>query len=105
MFHHFLYTGFSDYDALVAFYEELLEEDAKAVRQWRGGKTPEEYDAEAKCGRKFKLPLLEQFFLTDTVTAWAVGARYCTSISDLAVHRQQNFCYLGKSHVQHSQVN
>ena len=66
MFHHFLYTGFSDHDALMAFYEELLEEDAKAMRQWRGGKTPEEYDAEAKCGHKFKLPLLEQFFLTLT---------------------------------------
>ena len=41
----------------------------------------------------------------DTVTAWAVGARYCTQISDLAVHRQQNFCYLDKSNVPHSQVD
>ena len=30
------YTGFSDYKTLLAFYEEILESDAKVMRQWEG---------------------------------------------------------------------
>ena len=35
---HF-YTGFPDYDTLLAFYGTVLEEDAKVMRQWRSGKS------------------------------------------------------------------
>ena len=37
--------------------------DAKVMRQWRSGESKESY-SEMKSGRNFKLPLLEQFFLT-----------------------------------------
>lgn len=30
------YTGFPDYGTLVIFYEEILESDAKVMRQWDG---------------------------------------------------------------------
>ena len=54
------YTGFPDY---VIFYEEILEADAKVMRQW-DGKTYSESYSEVKCGRHSKLLLLEQLFLT-----------------------------------------
>lgn len=57
------YTGFPDYPTLLAFYETLLEADAKVMRQWDGKNSKDNYD-EVKCGRTCKLPLLEQFFLT-----------------------------------------
>ena len=57
------YTGFQDYATLFAFYETILEADAKVMRQWDGKNSKDNYD-EVKCGRTCKLPLLEQFFLT-----------------------------------------
>ncbi|XP_065894872.1 uncharacterized protein [Dysidea avara] len=57
------YTGFSDYNTLIAFYEEVLESDAKVMRQWEGKNSKDDYD-DTKTGRTCKLPLLEQFFLT-----------------------------------------
>jgi len=57
------YTGFSDCNTLSAFYEEILESDAKVMRQWEGKNRKDEYD-DIKIGRACKLPLLEQFFLT-----------------------------------------
>ena len=59
---HF-HTGFPNYDTLLAFYKDVLEDDAKVMRQWRSGESKESY-AEIKSGRNSKLPLLEQFFLT-----------------------------------------
>ena len=59
---HF-YTGFPNYDTLITFYRTILEPDAKVMRQWRSGESKDNY-AEIKIGRNFKLPLLEQFFLT-----------------------------------------
>lgn len=57
------YTGFSDFQTLTAFYEEVLESDAKVMRQWEGKNSKDDYD-DIKAGRACKLPLLEQFFLT-----------------------------------------
>ncbi|XP_065901947.1 uncharacterized protein [Dysidea avara] len=57
------YTGFSDYETLMAFYEELLESDASVMRQWNGKRSKCDYD-EVKVGPACKLPLVEQFFLT-----------------------------------------
>lgn len=45
------------------FYKDVLEDDAKVMRQWRSGESKESY-AEIKSGRNSKFPLLEQFFLT-----------------------------------------
>ena len=57
------YTGMPDQDILMAFYEEVLEDDAKVMRQWEGKRSKDCY-ADNKPGRHHKLPLLEQFFLT-----------------------------------------
>jgi len=57
------YTGIPDYATLMIFYEELLEEDAKVMRIWKGKHCKDDFD-ELKCGRSQKLPLLEQFFMT-----------------------------------------
>lgn len=57
------YTGFTDYETLIAFYEEILEPDASVMRQWRGQKSERDY-SETKVGSTCKLPLIEQFFLT-----------------------------------------
>lgn len=57
------YTGFPDHITLLAFYEEILESDAKVMRQWDGKRCKGNYD-ELKCGRICKLPLMEQFFMT-----------------------------------------
>ena len=57
------YTGFPDHITLLAFYEEILEADAKVMRQWEGKRCKDSYD-DMKCGCSYKLPLLEQFFLT-----------------------------------------
>ena len=59
---HF-YTDFPNYDTLITFYRTVLEADAKVMRQWRSGQSKDSY-ADIKIGRNFKLPLLEQFFLT-----------------------------------------
>ena len=56
-----LYTGFLDYETLIAFYEEILEPDASVMRQWSGKRSEFDYD-EAKVGPSYKLPLIEQFF-------------------------------------------
>lgn len=52
------YTGFQDSDTLTAFFEEVLQEDAEVMRQWRGAKSPDDYK-EPKSGRKCKLSFLE----------------------------------------------
>ena len=57
------YTGFPDHLTLLAFYEEILESDAKVMRQWEGKKYKDNYD-EVKYGHMCKLPLLEQFIMT-----------------------------------------
>ena len=57
------YTGFPDHITLLAFYEEILESDAKVMRQWEGNRCKDSYD-DVKIGRACKLPLLEQFFMT-----------------------------------------
>ncbi|XP_065890698.1 uncharacterized protein [Dysidea avara] len=56
------YTGFVDYETLMAFYE-MLESDALVMRQWSGRRCGSNYD-DVKTGPKYKLPLKEQFFLT-----------------------------------------
>ena len=48
---------------LIAFYEEILEPDASVMRQWSGKRSEFDYD-EAKVGPSYKLPLIEQFFMT-----------------------------------------
>ena len=55
------YTGFTDYETLLAFYEEVLEDDAMVMRQWSGQRSEPHYD-DIKVGPSCKLPLLEQFF-------------------------------------------
>ena len=55
------YTGIPDQATLIAFYEEILEDDAKVMRQWEGKKSKASY-SDNKSGRHHKLPLLEQFF-------------------------------------------
>lgn len=55
------YTGFADYEILMAFYEEILESDASVMRQWSGRRSECDYD-EAKVGPACKLSLIEQFF-------------------------------------------
>ena len=57
------YTGFPDHLTLLAFDEEILESDAKVMRQWEGKKYKDNYD-EVKCDHMCKLPLLEQFIMT-----------------------------------------
>ena len=57
------YTGLPDHSTLLAFYEEILERDAKVMRQWDGKRCKADYD-EVKTGRMCKLPLMEQFFMT-----------------------------------------
>jgi len=57
------YTGFSNYDTLLAFYEEVLEPDAVLMRQWSGKRSEQNYSDE-KGGPSCKLPLKEQLFLT-----------------------------------------
>jgi len=37
---HF-HTGFPNYDTLLAFYKDVLEDDAKVMRQWRSGGSKE----------------------------------------------------------------
>ena len=55
-----LYTGLPVYETLMAFYEELLQCDAKVMRQWRGRRSGCSYDVKAEPSHK--LPLQEQFF-------------------------------------------
>ena len=57
------YTGLPDHLTLLAFYEEILESDAKVMRQWDGKRSKAAYD-ELKCGRPCKLTQLEQLFMT-----------------------------------------
>ena len=57
------YTGFSDYETLMAFYQEVLEADAMVMRQWSGRRSESHYD-DVKVGPSYKLPLQEQFFFT-----------------------------------------
>jgi len=57
------YTGFNNHETLVAFYEEILQSDAKVMRQWSGRRSACNYD-DIKVGPTFKLPLEEQFFMT-----------------------------------------
>ena len=56
------YTGIPDQAILIAFYEEILEDDAKVMRQWEGKKSKDCY-ADNKPGRHHKLLLVEQFIL------------------------------------------
>jgi len=56
------YTTFPDHLTLLAFYEEILESDAKVMRQWDGKRSKGDYD-DIKTGRICKLPLMEQFFM------------------------------------------
>ena len=56
------YTGIPDQATLMAFYEEILEDDTKLMRLWIGKNSKDCY-ADSKTGRHPKLPLLEQFFL------------------------------------------
>ena len=57
------YTGFSDYVTLVTFYEQVLESDAKIMRQWDSRRSKEAC-GDVKHGPCCKLPLLEQLFMT-----------------------------------------
>lgn len=57
------YTGFSDYVTLVTFYEQVLESDAKVMRQWDSRRC-KEVCGKVKHGPCCKLPLLEQLFMT-----------------------------------------
>ena len=57
------YTGFSDYEVLMAFYEEILESDALVMRQWSGQRSERNY-GDVKAGPPCKLSLKKQLFLT-----------------------------------------
>ena len=57
------YTGFPDHITLLTFYEEILESGAKVMRQWEGNRCKDSYN-DVKIGCAYKLPLLEQFFMT-----------------------------------------
>jgi len=57
------YTGIPDQATFMAFYEEILEDDAKSMRLWIG-KSSKDCHVDFKTGRYPKLPLLEQFFMT-----------------------------------------
>ncbi|XP_065895749.1 uncharacterized protein [Dysidea avara] len=57
------YTGFSDYATLATFYEQVLESDAKVMRQWDSRRCKEAC-GDTKHGPCCKLPLLEQLFMT-----------------------------------------
>ena len=57
------YTGFADYETLMAFYEVVLESDALVMRQWSGRRSGCDYD-DVKARPPYKLSLKEQFFLT-----------------------------------------
>jgi len=57
------YTGIPDQATVMAFYEEILEDDAKSMRLWVGKNSKDSY-TDSKTGRHPKLPLIEQFFLT-----------------------------------------
>ena len=57
------YTGFLDYVTLVTFYEQVLESDAKIMRQWDSRRSKEAC-GDIKHGPCCKLPLLEQLFMT-----------------------------------------
>lgn len=50
------YAGFPDPATLMAFYKEIIEDDAKVMRQWEGKKSKDCYD-DIKPGRPHKLPL------------------------------------------------
>jgi len=58
------YTGFPDYSTLIAAYKILLESDASVMQQWNGKHCKEDFSECSKQGRRCKLPLVEQFFLT-----------------------------------------
>jgi len=59
------YTGFPDYPTLLAFYEQILESDAKVIKLWDSRRCGDSEEAtDVKCGPSCKLPLLEQLFLT-----------------------------------------
>ena len=55
--------GFSDYVTLVTFYKQVLEFDAKVMRQWDRRRSKEAC-GDIKHGPCCKLPLLEQLFMT-----------------------------------------
>jgi len=57
------FTGFSDYVMLVTFYEQILEADAKVMRQWDTRRC-KQAGGDIKHGPCSKLPLLEQLFMT-----------------------------------------
>ena len=56
-----LYTGLNDHETQVAFYEEILQSDAKVIRQWSGHRSGCNYD-DVNLWPTFKLPLEEQHF-------------------------------------------
>lgn len=58
------YTGFPDYEMLLAVYEQVLESDAKVMKQWDSRRCGDSEPCDEKHGPSCKLPLLEQFFLT-----------------------------------------
>ena len=59
------YTGFPDYGTLLAFYEQILESDAKVMKLWDSRRCEDPGEAtDVKYGPSCKLPLLEQLFLT-----------------------------------------
>jgi len=57
------YTGFLDYVTLVTFYEQILESDAKVMRQWDSRRCIEA-GGDINNGPCCKLPFLEQLFMT-----------------------------------------
>ena len=59
------YTGFPDYGTLLAFYEQILESDAKVMKLWDSRRCEDPGEAtDVKYDPSCKLPLLEQLFLT-----------------------------------------
>ena len=54
------YTRFPNYGALHAFYEQILESDAKVMKQWDSRRCEDPGEAtNVKYGPSCKLPLLE----------------------------------------------
>ena len=59
------YTGFPDYVTLLVFYEQILDSDAKVMKQWDSRRCEDSGEAhDVKYGPACKLPLLDQLFLT-----------------------------------------
>jgi len=88
--------GLPDHLTLLTFYEEILERDAKVMRQWDGKRSKADYD-EVKTGHMCKLPLMEQFFMT--------LARLCLGLPELDLAQRFNISQSSVSRITLTWIN